>query len=109
METVPPVFFSSRQNQGWGVEFCGNAKRSTFMNEIYDDRLAYARRWATRNALKLIDEGLTPIDAAGVLIGAAVGILTTAFDNAKAVEFFLGVAADLEGESRRRFETETDA
>lgn len=65
------------------------------LNEQRDKSLATARQWMTRNALTL-QQRLDPIDSAGILIGAAIGVLLSTVGKAKAVEYLLNIAADLD-------------
>src|SRR5205085_2087528 len=52
-----------------------------------DAALSQARRSMTRLAINL-QRVLTPIEVAGVLAGAATGVLTSTYGREKAVEYF---------------------
>jgi hypothetical protein len=61
-----------------------------------DDRdIQKARAHMTAVALGLATK-LGPLDAAGVLIGAATGVLTATFGHEKAAEYFREIAAGIE-------------
>jgi hypothetical protein len=59
-----------------------------------DAALSQARRSMTRLAINL-QQVLTPIEVAGVLAGAATGVLTSTYGREKAVEYFTELACEL--------------
>ena len=65
------------------------------MNSITGDQLARVRGRMSMLARDLAGR-LGPMDAAGTLIGAAVGLLATTYGEAKAVDYLRGVADELE-------------
>ena len=62
-----------------------------------DKKLALARGHMTATAAGL-RHVLGPLNAAGVLIGAAVGVLSMAFGEAKAAEYVRKLADDLDAD-----------
>lgn len=64
-------------------------------NRIRDERLEEARKHMSLIAFNL-QKVMAPIDAAGVLMGAALGILTQRFGEAKAIEYLRELATELE-------------
>jgi hypothetical protein len=62
---------------------------------VSEDQLARVRRRMSMLAHDLAGR-LGPMDAAGTLIGAAVGLLETTYGQAKTVDYLRGVAEELE-------------
>jgi len=55
---------------------------------------------------QLLAREIGPSEAVNVLAGAALGVLTAAFNREKAVEYFLNIAADLQHSERPKSEPE---
>jgi hypothetical protein len=60
-----------------------------------DENIRIARTWMTRNAVTL-QQRLDPIDSAGVLLGAACGIVEAAHGRQTLVDFLLNIAANFQ-------------
>ena len=63
--------------------------------DIRDQRLEEARTHMSAVAIGL-QAGLAPINAVGVLMGAAIGILESTYDSEKAAQYLREIADELE-------------
>lgn len=59
-----------------------------------DDRLDQARERMTALAVSLT-QAFSPMDVAGMLAGAAIGVVASTYGRAKAVEYFTEIACEL--------------